>query len=423
MRAPDSWSDLTRIEPSYYGLEKQVLEGDIGDFRQLSPEIFAWHAWDLLPQERLFQFVLPFLKQQLERAHQEMPEIYAAQLQAGSFLQMDSLEDWYSFPVFVKDDNPQMGLIGFRQQATKNPLSLRPQNMIGAGIAFGSGGSRGPATPTFLTLADRDREIQAWRRGHAYHGLVSGDIALYTYNTTHKGGQWMQESLLRHGVHTLLRRPEETPEHLLETIRRYRVNVLFTVQQPLHSNQSQAKAAGINLYSLVAASLENPQFQGLLLPDGQGHQQIKFVFLGGFPIVSTALDLLGEYLANVPTATLLGSSEAIPQACSTNPALTPGAACHLNNLHLLQSPHWVEVVKKHGTRWVPVEKGETGLLVYTTWAREGTIYLRYAPGDSATLLLAEGECECGLHSPVITDVHRVDSGQKELLLEYGCAAG
>ncbi len=423
MRSPDAWQDLTRIESEFFDLEKQVQTGKIADFRQLPPEAFAWHAWDLLPQERVFRFALPFLNQQLARARQTMPEIYASSPRAGTSQPLTTLGDWYSLPILVKDDDPEAGLVGFRGHAGRNPLSLRPTDMSGAGIVFGSGGSLGRATPTFLSLEDREREIQAWQRGHAYHGLLAGDVALYTYNTTHKGGQWMQESLLRHGVHTLLRRQEQTPSDLLELIRQHEVNVLFTVQPPLQSSQNQAKAAGINLYCLVAASLENPHFQGLLLPDKQGHQQIKFIFLGGFPIVSTAIELLTEYLAGVPVATLLGSSEAIPQACSTNPILTPGAACHHNNLHLLQAPHWVELLKQQGNRWVPVQKGETGLLVYSTWAREGTIYLRYAPGDAATLLLSEGECTCGLNSPVIADVHRVGAGEQELLLEYGCAAG
>jgi hypothetical protein len=263
----------------------------------------------------------------------------------------------------------------------------------------------------------------AWRRGHDYHGLQAGDTALYTYNTTHKGGQWMQESLLAHGVNTLLRRPEESAVQVLENMRRYQVNALFTVQQPYEALQSQAKAAGLNLHSLIAASLENPRFEGLLLPDTHGQRQIQFLFLGGFPIVPYALELLDEYLPGLPVATLLGSSEAIPQACSTNPALTPSGRCHLNNLHLLQGPHWMEVLKQDGDRWVPVAKGERGLLAYTSWARDGTLWIRYAPGDAATLLLEEGQCPCGLHSPVISDVARITGADRADLLLYGCAAG
>jgi phenylacetate-coenzyme A ligase PaaK-like adenylate-forming protein len=187
--------------------------------------------------------------------------------------------------------------------------------------------------------------------------------------------------------------------------------------------RSQAKAAGINLHKLVQASLEQPELEGLLLPDEAGCQQVKFVFLGGFPIVPHALSLAEEFLDCIPIATLLGSSEAIPQACSTNPRLTPQGTCHYNNLHLLQSPHYVEVVKPIDGGWAPVEKGEEGLLVYTSWARDGTIWIRYAPGDVATKLLDEGECPCGIYSPVISGVHRRDLSEQEALLLEGCAAG
>jgi phenylacetate-coenzyme A ligase PaaK-like adenylate-forming protein len=290
-------------------------------------------------------------------------------------------------------------------------------------LAFGSGGSLGSATPTFVSLDDREREVQAWRRGHAYHGLLPGDIALYTYNTAHKGGQWMQESLARHGLDVHLRRPEDGPEQVLESLRRYQANVLFTVQQPAESLGQQAKSAGINLHALIQASLENPHTRGILLPDRHGRRQIEFLFLGGFAIADYALELVREYLADLPVATLLGSSEAIPQACSTNPRLTPGAACHYNQLHLLQGPHYIEVVKPESGRWIPVRKGETGLLVYTSWARDGTLWIRYAPGDIAAWSLDAGECPCGLRSPVISGVQRKDARQNQELLLYGCAAG
>jgi hypothetical protein len=45
---------------------------------------------------------------------------------------------------------------------------------------------------------------------------------------------------------------------------------------------------------------------------------------------------------------------------------------------------------------VPVQKGEQGLLVYTSWARDGSIWICYAPGDLATRLLDEGECSSRL---------------------------
>jgi phenylacetate-CoA ligase len=424
MRTANSWNQLLQIEPEFLSLEKQIRAAEIFDYRQITPEFYAWHAWDLINQNRLFDLILPFLRQQIIRARQYMPEIYASQLNGINVDRMRTLQDWCSVPLLVKDDEPDLTLRGFRSLAAAQPEILRPTDLTQAVMAFASGGSLGTATPTFVTLQDRSREIYAWRRGHAYHGLVPGDSALYTYNTTHKGGQWMQESLLAHGVQTHLRRPEDTARDILEAMRRHKVNVLFTVQQPLEAQQSQSKSAGINLHALIAASLENPDLSSILLPETNSEPQIKFIFLGGFPIVPYAMELIRDYLDNLPAATLLGSSEAIPQACSTNPLLTPGAPCHYNNLHLLQSPHYVEVVKPgKNDQWIPIERGETGLLVYTSWARDGTIWIRYAPGDIATLLLEEGDCSCGLQSPVITNVQRRNMQERANLLEYGCAAG
>jgi phenylacetate-coenzyme A ligase PaaK-like adenylate-forming protein len=70
-----------------------------------------------------------------------------------------------------------------------------------------------------------------------------------------------------------------------------------------------------------------------------------------------------------------------------------------------------------------VIKGETGLLIYTSWARDGTLWIRYAPGDAATLMLDEGECPCGIYSPVITGVSRANLQEQAELFITGCAAG
>ena len=423
MYTSDQWGELIQIEPLFNTLVDRIRSGAIHDYTQIHPEAFAWHAWDLTPEEKLFELFLPFLRQQLARAQKNMPCLYAGRLDGIDPARIRSPEDWQRVPILVKDDDPHTGLRGFRHSVGDHPLDLKPDDLKAPAIAFGSGGSGGRYTPTFVTALDRQREIQAWRRGHAYHGLQPGDTALYTYNTTHKGGQWMQESLLAHGLNVLLRRPEEGPLQVLENLRRYRANVLLTVQQPYEIMQNQAKAAGLNLHSLVMASLENPQYRGILTPDANDHKQIEFIFLGGFEIVPYALELAHNYLGDTPVATLLGSSEAIPQACSTNPALTPAGRCHHNNLHLLQAPHYIEIVKPAGERWVPVEKGEQGLLVYTSWARDGTIWIRYAPGDVATRLLDEGECPCGLVSPVISNVHRQNPAEQADLFIHGCAAG
>lgn len=423
MRTTIAWDEALTVERAFLALEQKVASGAICDYRQIHPEAFAWHGWDLVPHERLFCMLLPFLRSQLGRAKSSMPKIYGDSLKGIDPGDIHSPTDWQRVPLLIKDDHPQSGTRGFRQTVNADPLALKPAEMPAAAAAFGSGGSLGKFTPTYVTLLDRAREAQAWRRGHDYHGLQPGDVALYTYNTTHKGGQWMQESLMLHGVDVLLRRPEEGPEQVLANLRDYKANVLFTVQQPPEIMHTQAKAAGINLHNLVMASLEQPEFRGLLTPDSSGRKQIEFIFLGGFEIAPYALELAENYLEGTPIATLLGSSEAIPQACSTNPRLTPGAACHHNNLHLMHAPHYIEVVKQTAHGWEPVSKGEQGLLVYTSWARDGTIWLRYAPGDLATLLLDEGECPCGLYTPVISGVRRADPAERTTLFESGCAAG
>lgn len=423
MRKPESWNEVLRIERAFLALEDRIRTGAILDYRQIHPEAFAWHGWDLLSEERLFAMILPFLRSQVARASQSMPGIYAHRLGDLALGEIENLQNWHRVPVLFKDDDPQSGTPGFREEASANPTILKPDDVTVPLIVFGSGGSQGRYTPTYFSTPDRLREIHAWRRGHAYHGLVPGDTALYTYNTTHKGGQWMQESLLLHGVNVLLRRTEEDSKRVLENLRSYHANVLFTVQQPPELVQSHAKAVGINLHSLVMASLEKPEYRGILVPDSQGRKQIEFIFLGGFEIVPYALELAQEYLGDTPIATLLGSSEAIPQACSTNPSLTLGGLCHYNNLHLLQGPHYVEVVRPSGDSWVPAAKGEEGLLVYTSWARDGTLWVRYAPGDAATRLLDEGECPCGIFSPVIGGVRRANLEEQAELFITGCAAG
>jgi phenylacetate-CoA ligase len=423
MRDPNTWSELLKIEPDYMRLEAKILSGEVSDYRQIPTHAFSWHAWDLISEERLFEIILPFLRLQLARAKVAMPQIYGQILECIDPTDIRTLQDWWSIPILLKDDDPEIGLRGFRPLVAENPGVMRPSDLSMPTAIFGSGGSMGKFTPTYVTQQDRARESHGWTRGHAYHGLVSGDTALYTYNTTHKGGQWMQESLWLHGVDVIPRRPEEGPEHVLENLRDYDANVLFTVQQPYEIVEHQAKSAGINLHSLIMASLEYPEYQGILIPDERGYRQIEFIFLGGFEIVPYANELADNYLAGVPIATILGSSEAIPQACSTHPHLTPNSTCHHNNLHLLQSPHYIEILKPERDRWVPVDKGEQGLLTITSWARDGTLWIRYAPGDLATKCLNEGECQCGLRSPVITNVHRKNMQEMRELFILGCAAG
>jgi phenylacetate-CoA ligase len=272
MKNLQDWSKNLIIEPKFLQVEEDVKNGRIKNYNQLDPVVFSMHGWDLISHHRLFKIMLPFLQHQLERAKSCMPELYRHSLGEIKAHEIQSEEDWYKVPVLIKDDSLELGLEGFRNIVNDSPHLLKPNDIVSAWIPFGSGGSMGKYTPTFVTLHDREREIQGWRRGHDYHGLEPGDIALFTYNTTHKRGQWMEESLLKHGVNTLIRRPEEDPSRVIENIRDYHANVLFTVQQPYTSMSKQAKAAGINLHILVMESLANPNYRGILLPDDKGSQ-------------------------------------------------------------------------------------------------------------------------------------------------------
>lgn len=219
-----------------------------------------------------------------------MPEIYGTNFKHINPNHVRGKDDWYRVPVLMKDDDAEYGIKGFRKAANDKPTVMKPKDIDRATVPFGSGGSMGKYTPTVITLDDRRREIGAFGRSLRYWGLGQGDAGLYTYNTTHKGGQWIQEALLSTGVGAVIRRTEETPEKVLQNIIDYNVNVLITVQQPYQALQNNAKAVGINLHSLIETSLEQPEkYLGVLVPDADGRKQIEFIFLGGFEIVPYAI--------------------------------------------------------------------------------------------------------------------------------------
>ena len=194
--------------------------------------------------------------------------------------------------------------------------------------------------------------------------------------------------------------------YLLRCIERYDINAIITSQGPLSKRDEQVKGGGTNLLSLIEAGQDVIE------------RQIEKIVLGGYSIIDEVINWSQSF--KKPVASLLGSSEAIPQAGST---LLPGSTknCHFNNLHILNGPHYVESVKEEDGDIVPAKKGETGLLVYTTIAREGTIYLRYAPGDEATLTKDSSKCECGLRCRIISDINRVDHPHD--IISTGCCIG
>ena len=99
MRQPDDWRQILAIEPAFAELEEAVQQGRLADYALLPPACFSWHAWEQLPHERLFPLILPFLRQQVERASRAMPEIYASKLQDFSSGALRTYQDWLSVPL------------------------------------------------------------------------------------------------------------------------------------------------------------------------------------------------------------------------------------------------------------------------------------------------------------------------------------
>jgi phenylacetate-CoA ligase len=423
MRTQARWGEVLHAEPEFLDLEKQILSGAIKSYRDIPAHAFSMQGWEMIESERILKMAFPFLREQVARARETMPAIYGENLRSVDLSSLKSMDDWYKVPLLRKDDDPESTQRGFRGEVNKDPLVMKPKDLRAPVLPFGSGGTQGKWTPTFLTLDDRARESHGLRRMLRLWGFDVGDTVLSTYNPTHKAAQYFQEALLLSGMNVVMRRPEEDSKAVLENMKDYKVVGLLTVQQPIEHITNQAKSGGINLHSLVETSLENAQYRGVLVPDDSGRKQIQIVVLIGFDVVPYAFELQKEHLRGTPLVQGLGSSEAAPQGACTNEAVTPTALCHNNNSHLLQGPHLVEIVKRDGDRWIPVKKGEEGWIVYTSWARDGTLWIRYVAGDVGTLMLNEGECTCGLKSPVVTGVSRKNKQERQQLLVTGCASG
>ncbi len=375
---------------------------------QVPVGVWGSTAWELIDRKTMLEILLQFTKWQVDRAVKVMPSLYrkayADRKITGRGLK--TMDDFYHLPALIKDATENGGM-GIREKVKQDPYVMRPNDLKCATFVYKSGGTRGVPTPTFITHLDREIESTAWSRGTRYEGITAGDVAFITYNPTHKGGEEMKESLEKAGVTCILKRTNEEAEDVIKIIKDYGVNVLYTVQGPVNEAEAQQKGPGVNLLKLVEAG-------GDVLA-----KQIRVLFLGGYRLIPEALEWTKS--AHMPLVTLLGSSEAIPQATNTAFNNDANRFCTENNLHVLNGPHLIEVVKEESGVLVPAKKGEPGILAYTTVAREGTIYLRYLPGDSAMVLKNHGECSCGLKSEIITDVGRIDV--PEDVVQTGCCIG
>jgi hypothetical protein len=76
----ESWKELLIIENPFLNMERNISGGLITSYQQIPPDAFSWHGRVLIPEERLFSMVLPFLSEQLYRAKSAIPAIYSSSI-------------------------------------------------------------------------------------------------------------------------------------------------------------------------------------------------------------------------------------------------------------------------------------------------------------------------------------------------------
>lgn len=382
-------------------------EHTAGSFRNpldVPVDVWGLHDWELLPVKKVEEIMLPFIRQTIKRAKEHMP-IYHKPYEQIDPNRIETIEDFWHLPALVKDSSAHG--VGIREKVNQNPFVMLPNDISSKGIfVYKSGGSVGAPTPTFITARDREIESEAFKRGFEYEGLKPGDRVLTTYNPSHKGGEEIKEALVKLGATCMLKRSTDDAREVVNAIKNYKINVLLTTQGPLTEGDQQQKGGGASLLDIIEVGQEVLE------------NQIDLIFLGGYRLIPEAIAWAEAH--DKPLVTLLGSSEAIPQATDRY-IKDKETLCRHNNLHILNGPHYVEVLKEEEGILVPVKKNETGILAYTTVAREGTIYLRYFPGDQARLHAHDGDCKCGLRSNIINDVSRIDIPDD--VVRVGCCIG
>lgn len=375
----------------------------IKTYKDIPLNVWSLHGWEQISQKKHEEIILDLVKPQIERAKKYMA-VYKEGYNKVNSAKINSLNDFWNIPVLIKDSTTNG--FGFREKVKSNPYIMAPKDVKDPFFIYKSGGTKGVATPTFLTNNDLDIESYTQIKGWKYVDVLPGDVVLSTYNPTHKGGEIIKRSAIYNGSTFITRRTTEDSKAVIETIKDYNVNVLMTVQPPLTKGDDVSKGGGVNFMSLIEAGQDVIE------------TRIKTLFVTGYKLIDELVSWSEAYNKNLTT--VLGSSEAIPQATSTAGGPTT-KLCKYNNMHLMNGPHYIEILKEESKVMVPVKKGETGILAYSTLARDGTIYLRYFPGDQATLIAKHGECPCGLKTPIIGNIKRVD--HPEDVISNGCCIG
>ncbi|MEM4255524.1 MAG: hypothetical protein QXR53_04340 [Candidatus Norongarragalinales archaeon] len=369
------------------------------DPKMASTKIWASTNWEQLKKSETEEILFPFLNFQFERAKKTMPAVYKPYSERK--IKLTEFNDLEKIPALVKDTTNN--LLGLREKIERNPYIMQPADISTGLTIYKSGGTRGVATPTFITEWDEKVEAQGLKKCFEYMGISQKDTVLNMYNPTHKGGQCIRNAMLMIGLRIIPRRTTDTAKEIVDTIDDYGITVLASVQGPLNEGDKTKKGGGVDFLSLIEVGQD-------ILED-----KLQTLFITGYTLIPELVSWAETHEKKL--ATVLGSTEAIPQSTST----IPGGICKYNNQHLINGTHYVEILKQESKQLVPVKRGEIGILAYTTIAREGTIYIRYAPGDSAKLVANGGECDCGIKTPIISDIRRIDI--PEDTIAAGCCIG
>ncbi|MBW3022178.1 hypothetical protein KY328_04595 [Candidatus Woesearchaeota archaeon] len=373
--------------------DKQRLENLLtNDSLKIPGEAWENVSWEFMDPQKRDEILARMFQHTLARAKSQM-SIY----ENADFMDpkdFKSMEQLVELPLLVKD-----GSHGFRLRVLENPELLRPKDATNA-VAYFSGGTKGQSTPTYITPYDLDIEGRALAWRCFVPGALHQGMDFYNfYNPTHKGGRLIEDALKCLGARTLMtRRPEDGLDICVDKIKAYGVNAVAAVQPPISQSETIKKGSGVSFLNLFE---QDPTLWGR-------EGIIKYAFITGYKLPEEVIELSKDI--GLHLFTTWGASEAIPGATST--VLGPETRkCKYNNQHLTYGPHVLSVVKIDEDKPRLAKVGEEGLLLVTTIAREGTIYINYAIGDKATVVA--DKCDCGRTTPIITNIHRADPKELE----------
>src|SRR3989338_5227812 len=379
------------------------------DINPLSLPVKIWGNiyWEFMDSHERDRILSSLFRFTLRRGIKTMP-IY---LNSSNYASVNpshihSLRDLCTLPVLLKDGDPSAGVHGFRSLSRHDPHVLRPTD-VSSSVPYDSGGTKGIPTPTHITPLDMKIEAHALAyRCFLPGGFHKGASAYNFYNPTHKGGRLIDDAAKLIGKnHIQTRRPEDDIEACIAKIKAYKTNIIAAVQPPLTPDANTKKGGGVSFINLVGH--DHTVF------GRKNNGIVQRAFVTGFQLPEPLIELASEM--DIDLFTTWGASEALPGATST--VLGPKTrTCQYNNQHLIMGPHLLSVVRFENGALVPAKVGETGVVLVTTIAREGTLFFNYAIGDKATVIA--DCCDCGRTTPIIGDIKRVNDPRE--MIDGGC---